>query len=56
MEKLSTMLTLTQEECISLNLLADVNGNGKIDYPEFMKHFQDIVFLLKFHNTLHALY
>ena len=49
-------LGLTIPECYALNLLADISGNGKIDYPEFMKHFQDIVFLLKFHNYLQAMY
>ena len=32
-------LGLTIPECYALNLLADISGNGKIDYPEFMKHF-----------------
>ena len=32
-------LQLTREECFTLNLLADVNGDGRIDYLEFMKHF-----------------
>lgn len=32
-------LGLTREEGLTLNTLADVNGNGKIDYQEFMKHF-----------------
>lgn len=49
-------LGLSTPECFALNMLADISGNGKIDYPEFMKHFQDIVFLLKFHNSLQALY
>ena len=34
-----TELGLTREECFTLNLLADVNGDGRIDYLEFMKHF-----------------
>jgi Ca2+-binding EF-hand superfamily protein len=32
-------LSLTPEETLTLNLLADVDGDGKIDYQEFMKHF-----------------
>lgn len=47
---------MTVPECYTLNLLADVQGDGKIDYPEFMKHFKDILFLLKFHAYLQSLY
>ncbi len=55
LEKL-TDLGLTNEEALSLNLLADIDGNGRIDYQEFMKHFEDIMFLIKFHNELQAHY
>jgi hypothetical protein len=49
-------LQLTKEEALTLNLLADIDGNGRIDYQEFMKHFEEIVFLIKFHNELQSHY
>ena len=49
-------LGLNKNEALTLNLLADIDGNGRIDYQEFMKHFEDIVFLIKFHNELQAHY
>jgi hypothetical protein len=51
-----TDLKLTDEEALTLNLLADLNGDGRIDYSDFMKHFEAIVYLIKFHNELQAHY
>merc|ERR1712151_846059 len=36
--------------------LADVDYNEKIDYQEFMKHFKDLLFFVKFNSELQALY
>lgn len=47
---------MTKEEALTLNLLADIDGNGRIDYQEFMKHFEEILFLIKFHNELQSHY
>jgi hypothetical protein len=49
-------LQLPTEEALTVNLLADLNGNGRIDYQEFMKHFKEIVYLIKFNNELQAHY
>ena len=34
----------------------DRSGDGRIDYQEFMKHFRDIVYMIKFHNELQQHY
>lgn len=34
-------------------MLADVDNNGKIDYQELMKHFEDLFFMVKYHMGLH---
>ena len=37
-------------------LIADIDGNQRIDYQEFMKHFKDTLYLVKFHAELQTLY
>ena len=36
-------LELTKQEIITSALAADISGDGKIDFEEFMKHFKDII-------------
>ena len=36
--------------------MADIDGNEKIDYQEFMKHFKDVLFFVKFHSELQVQY
>ena len=45
-------LNLTKQEVISLSLIADTNGDGQIDYEEFMKHFKDVLHLVRFQSKL----
>ena len=33
----------TEQEIITMAMMADINGNGRIDYEEFMKHFVDFL-------------
>jgi len=49
-------LELTKEEAITVNIMSDIDGDGKIDYAEFMKHFEEIVFQIKFNNALQTFY
>lgn len=41
---------------MTLALSADVDGTGRIDYQEFMKHFKSALFWVKFNNELQAMY
>lgn len=45
-------LDLSKEEILNLVLTSDCDGNGRIDYQEFMKHVHDFVKLIKFHGAL----
>ena len=31
---------------------ADLNGDGRIDFEEFMKHYTDFLDMIEFHNHL----
>jgi len=37
-----------------MSLMADTNGDGKIDYEEFMKHFRDVLDLTRFQKLLNS--
>lgn len=41
-------LSLSKQEIVSLSLIADTNGDGQIDYEEFMKHFTDFLQMVRF--------
>ena len=45
-------LELSKQEVTALSLIADTNGDGKIDYEEFMKHFKDVLHHVRFHRKL----
>ena len=45
----SSNIDMTPSEIISLSFAADLNGDGSIDYEEFMKHFNDLIKLIRFH-------
>jgi len=47
-----TGMNLTQEEILTLCLAADMNGDGVIDYEEFMKHFRDVVEMIKIQRIM----
>lgn len=33
-----------------------MDGDGRIDYEEFMKHFEDMVFMIKHRDALQTFY
>lgn len=47
---------LSESEIVTLGLSADVNGDERIDYEEFMKHFLDCLQMVRFHTTLQEAY
>jgi hypothetical protein len=53
---MDTSISLNNNEVVSLVLGADLNGDGLIDYEEFMKHFRDILAMVRFQKKLHQIY
>lgn len=49
-------VSLTEEEIVTLGLAADINGDERIDFEEFMKHFSDCLRMVRIQNTLHRTY
>lgn len=49
-------VALTEHEIVTLGLNADINGDGRIDYEEFMKHFQDCLKLVRTSQHLQDAY
>jgi len=47
---------LTEAEIITVGLSADINGDGRIDYEEFMKHFSSILKNARFQSSLQEAY
>lgn len=41
-------IDLTKSEIITVAMAADINGDGVIDFEEFMKHFGDILNMIQF--------
>mmetsp|Transcript_11577 Transcript_11577/g.17497 ORF Transcript_11577/g.17497 Transcript_11577/m.17497 type:complete len:127 (-) Transcript_11577:28-408(-) len=49
-------LDLTKQEIVTLAMMADLNGDGKIDFEEFMKHFIDILNMIEFNKSMQEKY
>ena len=47
-------MALTRSEIISMTLNADLNGDGEIDFQEFVKHFTDVLDMMSFDQKLQA--
>jgi len=48
----SANINLTDHEIITVGLCADINADGRIDYEEFMKHFNEILKMLRMQASL----
>jgi len=49
-------INLSEAEIVTLAMCSDINGDERIDFEEFMIHFQDFLKMVRFQNTLHAAY
>ena len=49
-------LDLTKQEIVTMAMMADLNGDGQIDFEEFMKHFQDVLNMIEFNKKMHDKY
>ena len=49
-------INLTESEIVTLALCSDINGDERIDFEEFMIHFQDFLKMIRFQNTLQQAY
>lgn len=49
-------MDLTKSEIVTLAMSADLNGDGKIDFEEFMKHYSDFLNMIEFNNHLSEQY
>ena len=47
---------MTEPEIITVAISADINGDGRIDYEEFMKHFSDCLRMVRLQSTLQEAY
>ena len=45
-------LDLTKHEIVTMTLNADLNGDGEIDFQEFVKHFTDVLDMMSFDTKL----
>ena len=45
-------IEMTKAEMITVAMVADTNGDGVIDFEEFMKHFSDILDMIQYQKTL----
>ena len=45
-------MELTKQEIITLALSADLDGDGKIDFEEFMKHYATTLDMIFFQNHM----
>jgi hypothetical protein len=43
---------LKKSEIITMAMSADMNGDGNIDFEEFMKHFSDVLNMIEFNTQM----
>ena len=49
-------VNISKDEVITMALSADLNGDGRIDFEEFMKHYTDFLDMIEFNSHLSEQY
>ena len=47
-------IDLTKQEVITVAVAADLNGDGEVDFEEFMKHFPTILDMIQFNKYMQS--
>jgi Ca2+-binding EF-hand superfamily protein len=45
-------IDLSKQEIITVAMAADLNGDGEVDFEEFMKHFPNVLNLIEYNKVL----
>ena len=45
-------IDLPKQEIITVAMAADLNGDGEVDFEEFMKHFPNVLNLIEYNKVL----
>ena len=49
-------IDLTKEEVITVAMAADLNGDGEVDFEEFMKHFPTVLNMIQYNKHMNSVY
>jgi len=49
-------IDLSKQEIITVAMAADLNGDGEVDFEEFMKHFPNVLNLIEYNKVMQAKY
>ena len=45
-------IDLSKSEIVTVAMAADLNGDGEVDFEEFMKHFPNVLNLIEYNKVL----
>ena len=49
-------IDLTKHEIVTVAMAADLNGDGEVDFEEFMKHFPNVLNMIQFNKHMNGKY
>ena len=47
-------IDLTKQEVVTVAMAADLNGDGEVDFEEFMKHFPTVLNMIQFNKYMNT--